>query len=124
MIDLSPGQLKIQRVVCAAIRHPRGWLIIGPRHFDKMMHVAIEEASRGEAYRMEDGASEPYRKPWYSAEQGFIDQWGNFLTRNEAWRVVARVGQPFRFVGSQRGQAAFEKPDDYLAQDLYSENLY
>lgn len=123
-MELTEEQKPLQRVVCAAIRHPKGWLIIGPRHFDKTMHIAIEEASRGEAYRMGAVESKPYRQPWYRAEQGFIDQWGTYLTRKEAWRVVARVGQPFRFVGSQSGQAAFENPEDYLDQELYSENLY
>jgi hypothetical protein len=44
-------------------------------------------------------------------EQGFIDNKGNFLTREEAWVVAEREGQIIRRACSDEGV-------------LYSENLY
>lgn len=46
------------------------------------------------------------------AEQGFIDQWGTFMTREQAWRVAEVAGQILYRVGG-----------DYNGT-LYSENLY
>lgn len=43
-------------------------------------------------------------------EQGFIDQFGVFLSREEAWEVANAVGQIFRKVSGEG--------------TLYSENLY
>ena len=43
--------------------------------------------------------------------QGFIDQRGNFLTREEAWIVAEASGQIIRRVGGD-------------GKKLYSENLY
>ena len=48
---------------------------------------------------------------WTRAEQGFVDQFGVFLTREEAWDVASKAGQIVRRVGGDGGC-------------LYSENLY
>ena len=34
-------------------------------------------------------------------EQGFINTWGEFLTREEAWEVAKHNKQIVRFVGNQ-----------------------
>lgn len=47
---------------------------------------------------------------WGSAEQGFIDQRGNFLTREEAWIIAVNNNQIIRHLSS--------------SGVLYSENLY
>jgi hypothetical protein len=47
------------------------------------------------------------------ADQGFIDQWGQFYTRREAMRVVKESGQPFNL---ERNGSQDEK--------LFSEGLY
>lgn len=101
-MNLTDEQKPLQRVVCAALRHEEGGIIIGPRHFDATMHRLIE-GTGGD---------------WNRAEQGFIDQFGNFLTREEAWWVAVVRDQIIRFVGNQT-------PESRRAGDeLYSENLY
>jgi hypothetical protein len=75
-------------VVCAALRR-REVIICGPRHWDSIC--------RGTS---KDG--------W---EQGFVDQKGVFLTREEAWPIAKAAGQIIRRVGGDEGR-------------LYSENLY
>jgi hypothetical protein len=88
-------KLAPQRVVCAAM-FKEGRIITGARHFDKVM-VAQMKASEGLAW-------------WRSCQQGFIDQFGDFMTREEAWVVAETNGQIFRDVST--------------AGCLYSENLY
>jgi hypothetical protein len=87
-----------RRIVCAAIRHKEtGRIITGARHYDKIMREQIN-ASEGITFW----------KP--SCEQGFIDQFGDFLNRKDAWRIAENEGQIRREVSS--------------AGTLYSENLY
>jgi len=70
---------ELQRVVCAAIRHKQTQLVLcGARHFD---------------YIMLNHISETELEGWADADQGFIDQWGNFLTRQEAYIIAERQGQ-------------------------------
>jgi hypothetical protein len=94
---VEPGR----RVVCAAIKLPDvDTPIIGPRHYDAVMHdtIILEPPELIEAWRHE-------------AEQGFIDQHGHFLTREEAWSIAEAAGQIIRRVIGD-------------GQRLYSENLY
>jgi hypothetical protein len=89
----KPGE---QRVVCAALRDAAGRLVTGARHFDQVM---LEQIKRG-----------PDTDAWRGAEQGFIDQHGKFLTREEAMAIATKWGQIIR--------------DDEGRQSLFSENLY
>jgi hypothetical protein len=86
-----------QRVVCAAIK--LGDVIVtGPRHYDTIMCNTIKQMDM--------------LSHWTdNAEQGFVDQRGNFLTREEAWIIAEKVGQIIRRVGGDGVR-------------LYSENLY
>lgn len=84
------------RVVCAAIRNVHGSIICSARHFDGLMHAQI-------ALSTQDG--------WKQAEQGFIDQRGTFLTREQALTVALGAGQIIRRCGNDKST-------------LYSENLY
>ena len=87
-----------RRVVCAALRHESSrMLVIGVRHFDSVMRQTIQAFG---------GIAE-----WERAEQGFVDQFGVFMTREEALAVATSSGQIIRRVGG-----------DGLR--LYSENLY
>jgi hypothetical protein len=52
-------------------------------------------------------------------EQGFINTWGEFLSRKEAWLVACYNRQIIRYVGNQVS-SDFGLDD----VDLYSENLY
>lgn len=84
-----------QWIVCAAIRNSFGQIICGPRHFDQRMRDQI-------------GIS---RNDWKSSEQGFVDQFGAFLTREEAHAIAAKNGQIRRRCGGDKNR-------------LFSENLY
>lgn len=83
------------RVVCAAVRLKQGIVVCGPRHFDATMRKMIEQL----------------RLSVTAAEQGFVDQFGNFLTREEAWDIA-----------KARGQILHER--SICLGTLYSENLY
>ncbi|NOR27521.1 MAG: hypothetical protein GQ540_03215 [Lutibacter sp.] len=67
-----------QVVVCAACRS--GEVIFsGARHFDKVMNSQIRAVKE---YRNLHGFTE-----------GFIDQFGDFLTRKEAMKIAIAAGQ-------------------------------
>ncbi len=83
-----------RRIVCAALKYDSGELIVGPRHFCRVMRKQLE--------RCENNGN---------PEEGFIDQRGNFLDRKEAWAVADEAGQIIRRCGGDENK-------------LYSENLY
>lgn len=85
-----------RRVVCAAMWKD-GRLITGPRHYDRAMRKQME-AAEGLLW-------------WRGCEQGFVDQFGIFMTREQAWEVAMEQGQIHRETGAPPGK-------------LYSENLY
>lgn len=87
-----------QRVVCAAIRDGLGRIVTGARHFDGVMMEQIRRTS-------------PDQDAFRTAEQGFIDQFGKFLTREEARTLAEKQGQILDECGGN-------------GIDLYSENLY
>lgn len=93
--DHSPS-----RIVCAANRHKDGRIVIGPRHFDSTMIRALMAQPDWDT----DG--------WKGSEQGFIDQHGDFFTREQAWEIAKPLGQCVRSIGM---------PDNGV---LYSEHLY
>lgn len=86
-----------QRVVCAALKDESGRIVTGARHFDAVM---MEQIRRG-----------PNPDAWRAADQGFIDQRGAFLTREEARKIAEQQGQILEECGGN-------------GIDLYSENLY
>lgn len=88
----------MRRVVCAANRYGEGLLLLGARHWDKQMHAMADKIGFN-------------RADYEREEQGFIDQYGVFLTRAEAWVVAKAAGQIIRRCGGDEGC-------------LYSENLY
>lgn len=68
-----------QFVVCAANRFPDGMILCGARHWDNIM------CAQADAMGIKGG----------NEQQGFIDQFGDFLTREEAMRIVKENGQRF-----------------------------
>jgi len=90
------------RIVCAAIKY-ENYIIAGARHFDGIMHKAID-------ILLGTGWTKPKVSDW---QQGFIDQWGKFYNRKEAMQIVKASGQPF---DAERNSGN--------GQDLYSEGLY
>jgi hypothetical protein len=72
-------RLANRRVVCAACRI--GDIVLaGARHFDTIMHSQLQ------AMRLDRGQIG-------MAEQGFVDQFGIFLTRQEAYKLAEEKGQ-------------------------------
>jgi plasmid maintenance system killer protein len=98
-----------RRVVCAANR-AEDILLVGPRHWDSTMHTQYD------ALEMFIEGDMPSRE---SFEQGFINTWGEFLTRKQAWVVASNNNQIIRFVGSQTVESLKDSETK-----LYSENLY
>ncbi len=84
-----------RRVVCAANRdRATGVIICGARHWDKLMRGQVE--AMGLAY--------------HGWDDGFVDQFGDFMDRKEAWLVAVDQEKIRRTVGPEG--------------TLFSENLY
>jgi len=84
-----------QIVVCAACKLEDGLILCGARHWDMIMiRQAQAMGSIKHAPR---------------AEQGFIDQFGDFLTREEAMQVVKASGQDFSITNNGGDIALFSE---------------
>lgn len=83
------------RIVCAAIKLKLGLVICGPRHFDLRMLDTIKQL----------------RLTVKDAVQGFVDQFGDFYTREAAWDIAKSQDQIRRDLSIGPGT-------------LYSEHLY
>lgn len=97
--DIAPPMKGHRRVVCAAIMLENGKIVLGARHWDKLMHTF---------------ASMEERRKFNREKQGFIDQWCRFMDRHEAYRVAQAAGQILYRCGG----------DEVHGGTLYSENLY
>lgn len=94
-----------RRVVCAAVRAADGELLLGIRHYSPDMHRQIEQRIDGEKFngRLDE-------------DQGFVDQWGKWMSRAEAYEVAVatdRLAFPTETVRSMDGD-----------MKLFSEGLY
>lgn len=99
---MEPVEGVIRIVVCAANRY--GDIIIpSARHFDVTMRNTFTLLSRSTRKRIQAAVE----------EQGFIDQWGNFLTRKEALAIAKANGQ----------YGHWREPCHHQS-DLFSEDLY
>jgi hypothetical protein len=74
-----------RRVVCAAIRAENGDVIVGIRHYSTDMLYQIRNRPDGNRFvnRFDD-------------DQGFVNTWGEYLTREEAYVVAVHNKQIFR----------------------------
>lgn len=94
-------------IVCAAnlvrLTNATTIMIVGPRHWDKTMRNSFDEMN-------------PYNYAIESEEQGFIDQFGKFYNRIDAWTIAEMNGQIIRRVGGDVTSAGTGR--------LFSENLY
>lgn len=98
--DEQPEASERKRVVvCAAVKFANGSVICSARHYDERMRETLRRLGVGQRSEV---------------EQGFVDQWGIFMSRREAWGVATAAGQIVRRVGG-------DTTDDGT---LYSENLY
>lgn len=92
------------RIVCSANYHPGYPVIMGARHWDQAMHRQYESLLR----------AIPDLPEGHHFAQGFIDKFGEWKTREEAWVIAEAAGQIVRRVGG----------DESNGGRLYSENLY
>lgn len=90
-------------IVCAANRDANGFIVLGIRHFDMHMRAHFE--------RIAKVLDVDIKKP---IEQGFVDQFGKFYSRTEAWKVAEAAGQIRHRCGGDTANGG----------TLYSENLY
>ena len=93
-----------RRVVCAAIRADDGSILIGIRHYSQDMHMQIDSRNDGEKFTHRGGH-----------DQGFVDQYGTYMDRLEAFKIASEAGQIFDI------DACSYTPDGIK---LYSEGLY
>lgn len=84
-----------RRVVCAANKLASGLIVCGARHHDSIMNAQIKACDQTHVGEV----------------QGFIDQFGQFMTREEALVVASR-------------QSQIRRNSEYETDMLYSENLY
>lgn len=75
-------QPKNRRVVCAAIRAADGAVLLGIRHYSQDMHRQIEARHDGHKFMHR-----------HDPDQGFVDQHGVYMTREEAFQVAWQAGQ-------------------------------
>ena len=92
-------------IVAAACRivQDHKYLFVSARHFDQPMHLMIDNSK----VRDEHPGDREY-------DQGFIDQWGNYWNRTEAWKIAKANNQIRRRCGGDTSNGG----------TLYSENLY
>lgn len=93
-----------RRVVCAAIRAADGELLLGVRHYSADMHTQIRKRADGSKF-----------KHRHDEDQGFVDQHGVFMSREEAYRVARDAHQ---IVRAEACGSGLDGPK------LYSEGLY
>lgn len=97
-----------RRIVSAAMLMHDGAIITGIRHFSPEMRATLKRCY-GAGLRI---FGRWWIKPYHLhvKEQGFVDQFGVFLNREDAWVVAEQAGQILRRVATPG--------------ELYSENLY
>lgn len=86
-------------IVAAANRLKGGLIVVGIRHHDPLMMAQISAAKLVDEGR--------------TAEQGFVDNKGEFLTREEALVVATEAGQIGRY-----------REKGWPEHQLFSEDLY
>lgn len=84
-------------------------VIVASRHYSTAMHVVL-----GEINRLRKIAVEEDLPIAHNDDQGFIDQFDRYWTREEAFIIAKHAGQ----INATRPEATL------LEGDLYSENLY
>lgn len=100
----SPLERPDRRVVCAAIRAADGAVLLGVRHYSPDMHEQIAARRDGKKFQQRHGE-----------DQGFVDQWGRYMNREEAYRVAYEQGQLYAWRACGNGLEG---------RKLYSEGLY
>ena len=100
----NAAQVMQRRVVCAAIRSPLGKILLGIRHYSADMHEQMKHRRDCHEFYLR-----------HDEDQGFVDQHGVYMSREEAYQVAKTAGQIVR------PEACGEGLD---GPKLYSEGLY
>jgi len=98
------------RIVCAAILMDDGSVITGVRHASPLMRLTMEKI---------------YGKNYHKKveKQGFVDQYENFISREESWSIAKKQKQIIRPTGFE--SVLENQPEDLEDRGmLFSENLY
>lgn len=104
--DWQPPEDAKVHIVCAAIK--RGdHIITGPRHFDDIMRMQVK------MYGMANGDSPDNPQLWADWDQGFVDQFCRYYSREDALAMTKKHRQPVDFE-NQSG----------VTGCLFSEGLY
>lgn len=106
----KPEPHVVRKIVCAAAKYGEGkdaLVVCSARHYDVRMNHTLDfiGIERIEQFELED-----------KVEQGFIDQFGVFVGRKEAWKIAVEANQ----INLARYPADRWREDD----ELYSEWLY
>ena len=98
-------------IVCAASLSKCGkHMVLGARHWDELMQNARNHIDRSNGVIGMGYAA----IVWSGGEQGFIDQYRNYHSRQDAWKIAEKAGQIRRRVGGDTIDGGY----------LFSENLY
>jgi hypothetical protein len=100
----------VSRIVCAAMLMKDGSIIVGIRHFSPEMRVTMEKIY-GKQYHLQVKG------------QGFVDQFGIFFSRLDAWKIADNAGQIIRSLG-WTDEPAPRRAKVGDTNVLFSENLY
>ncbi|MCP4437532.1 MAG: hypothetical protein GY810_01090 [Aureispira sp.] len=100
---IVPGGAVKRIIVCAANRY-NDIVICGARHYDEVMNKVLDKLNLDVV-----GEDNPKGYPRFP-EQGFIDQYQNFVTREDAAIIVVKNKQKMR--------------SPLESKELFSENLY
>lgn len=103
--DLTPPTPVIRVVVAAACRFLGDVVIVSSRHFDANMHVGIDTLMQAR------GLTD--LEVMHNYEEGFVDQFGVWMSRGEALKVATVSGQLNRY-----------RPKRGHEGELFSEDLY
>ncbi|ASV44082.1 hypothetical protein PBI_SCTP2_67 [Salicola phage SCTP-2] len=85
------------RIVCAAMKLQDGTIVVGVRHFDHFMIQQIQAMNMHVTHS--------------NTVQGFVDQFGEFYDREQAYEVA-------------HGNNQIVRDEDVCHGSLFSENLY
>lgn len=103
--DIAPKTKTMRVVVAAACRFLGDVIIVSSRHFDANMHAMID------TLMLARGLTD--LEVMHNHEEGFVDQFGVWLTRGEALAVATESGQLNRY-----------RPKRGHEGELFSEDLY
>lgn len=107
---MTDQKIAMRRVVCAAIRASDGSVLLGIRHYSRDMHAQIDARI--------DGHKFIHR---HDEDQGFVDQHGVYMSREEAFKIADAAGQIVSLAACGTGLSS---DGSVVVAKLYSEGLY